>query len=327
MKKLFLINFLLIFTNIAYSAGTPAGTVIGNTAKIKYNYGSQSDLSAEAGASFIVDNKVNVIITSLGSTSVLPSAKNQPLLFSLTNIGNAIQRYKLEAGPVYSPENVEFINIKIYLDKDDSGTLTSGDILYVDPESFGDIEPDKTLKIIIVADVPDNLENGKTSQYYLLATTVDPGTKTETKQTIGTNTNSVDVVFADTKGIVDIEKDGKHSTMGIYTVKSVYVNIEKSYEIVSDPSGEGKPNKNAILRYILNVTVIGDATAEGVLIKDIVPEGVDYITGTIKLNDNSLSDAEDADSGYFKENTVFVNLGDMSKNTPKQVISFEVKIK
>lgn len=328
MRKILLINlFLLIFSNFAYSAGTPAGTVISNKVKLIFDYGDKKGLEAFAETSVVVDNKVNPIVTSVSSPSVIPSAKSQPLIFTLTNAGNAVQRYKLEAGPVYSPENVEFTNVKIYLDKDDSGTLTSGDILYIDPESFGDIEPDKTLKILIVADVPDNLENGKTSQYYLLATTVDAGTKTETKQTTGANTNSIDVVFADTKGIVDTEKDGKHSAMGVYTVKSAYVNIEKSFEIVSDPLNEGKPNKNAILRYLLNVTVIGDATAEKVLIKDVVPDGVDYIKGSIKLNGNPLSDKEDEDSGHFKDNTVFVKLGDMTKNTPKQVISFEVKIK
>lgn len=328
MRKVFVFVFLLLVTvSSAYSAGTPAGTVITNKVKLTFDYGSEKGLESYAETSVIVDNKVNVVVTSLGTTSVTPGAKDVVLSFSLTNIGNSPQRYKLEAGPVYSPDNVEFTNIRIYLDKDSSGTLTAGDIKYIDAESFGDINPDTTLKILILADVPDTVENGKTSQYYLLATTVDAGTKTETKETTTVNTVGVDVVFADNAGIIDIARDGKHSALGTYLVKSAIVNIEKSLEIVSDPLGENKPNKNAIIRYILTVTVVGDATAEKVLVRDLVPDGTEYINKSIKLNGNQLTDEDDGDSGHFADNTVFVKLGDMTNKTPKQIISFEVKIK
>lgn len=313
----------------SFSAGTPSGTAITNKVKVKFDYGDKKNLEAVAETTVMVDNKVNVVLTSLGNTSVTPSAKDRTLLFSVTNVGNTPQRYKLEAGPVYSPENVEFSNIRIYLDKDNSGTLTEGDLLYVDPATFGDVQPDQNLKILIVVDVPDNVEEGVTSQYYLMATTVDAGKIEETKETKGVNTIGVDVVFADKEGVVDVVRDGKHSAMGVFMVKSAKVNIKKEAEVVYDPISpeEPKTNKGAKIRYKLTVNVTGEATAEKVKIKDQIPAGTDYVSGTIRLNGNLLTDNEDNDSGKFTNGEVVVNLGDMTKSTPPQVIEFEVVIK
>lgn len=327
-RSFFIVIFLfLVFTNSAYSAGTPAGTVITNSVKLVFNYGDQKGLEAIAQTSITVDNKVNVIVTNLGNTNVIPGEKEKPLIFTLTNAGNSSQRYRLEVGPVYAPNNVELTNIKIFWDKDNSGTVTPEDILYVDPESFGNILPDQTIKILVIADIPDNLENGQFSQYYLMATTVDADTKNDTLPSQGSNTSGVDIVFADTDGVVDINKDGKHSALGLFLVKTAIVKIEKSMEVISDPYGENKPYKNSIIRYSLIVTVEGEAKAEKVVIIDKIPEGTWYVANSIKLNGNPLTDSNDGDNGYISDNTIYVKLGDLTQKTPKQIITFDVKIK
>jgi len=332
IRQIKILIFLLIFTcfsfqKLSHAAGVTSGTVIKNAAKVIYSIGNKKD-QAIAETSFVVDNKVIVVVTSLGNTTVLPNDKNQVLLFSLTNAGNTPQRYKLEAGPVFSPENVEMTNIRIYLDKDNSGTLTAGDILYSDPSSFGDMKPDETIKLLIVADVPQDLEDGKTSTYYLLATTVDAGTTNITQQS-ATNTAGVDVVFADPAGVNDIERDGRHSATGVFTVGSATVHIKKDAEITYDPLSTGqikKPNSGAILRYTLTVTVTGSAVAKDVTIKDTIPDGSEYVRNTLTLNANPLTDDVDTDGGSFKDGAIEVKLGDLSKSSPKQVITFDIKL-
>ena len=51
------------------------------------------------------------------------------------------------------------------------------------------------------------------------------------------------------------------------------------------------------------------------LIKDMrlidkLPEGIEYIAGSMKLNGNLLTDAVDEDEGSYEDNTVKVNFGD-----------------
>lgn len=333
MKKilLLLMIFCFIFVKEGFSAGTPSGTNITNQVRIKYDYGAIKNLEAVAEATIVVDNKVNVVVASLGNTSITPGQINCTIPFSITNTGNTPQRYKLSVGPYFSsdPNYVELTNIRIYLDADGSGTLTAGDIQYIDASTFGDINPDQTIRILIVTDAPNNLADGQFAQYYLIATTVDAGTTTETVQTSGNNTSGIDVVFADGSGIVDSVRDGKHSALGIYNVKSATVNINKEAQIVYDPitPDEPKANIGAIIKYKLTVTVTGEGTAQSVAIKDSVPAGTDYVAGTIKLNGNLLTDNDDSDAGKFSNGEVIVNLGDMTKSTPPQVIEFEVVVK
>jgi uncharacterized repeat protein (TIGR01451 family) len=329
IKTLIFLLILIFFSlqKLSHAAGVPSGTVITNRVTVTYSLGGQV-FQTITESSFVVDNKVIVVVTSLGNATVLPNDKDQALVFSLTNAGNTPQHYKLEAGPVFSPENIEMTNIRIYLDKDNSGTLTAGDIPYSDPSSFGDIKPDETIKLLIVADIPQDVEDGKTSTYYLLATTVDAGTTNITQQS-ATNTAGVDVVFADSAGINDIARDGKHSASGVFTVGSATVYIEKKAEIIYDPLSTGqikKPNPGAILRYTLTVTVTGSAVAKGVMIKDTIPDGSDYVRNTLRLNANPLTDEDDTDSGSFKDGAIEVKLGDLNKNSPRQVITFDIKL-
>lgn len=326
MKKLSLIFLLSItlFVKNVYSAGTPSGTVINNTAKLIYNLGDKKGLITQATASFVVDNKVNVVITPRGDATVMPGDKDRAIAFTITNTGNTPQRYELVAGLLDGPS---LTNVRIYLDKDGSGTLTAGDIPYVDPSTFGDILPDQGINVLLVADVPDNLPEGQTSLYYLKAITVDAGTTTRTVETKGANTAGVDVVFADASGPKDEVRDGSHSAAGRFSLISAVVNIKKSVEVISDPTGEGKPYKDAILKYTLKVKVTGEAEAKDVVIKDPILSGLGYIPGSLKLNNTNLTDADDQDSGKFENNTIIVKLGNLTKDSNEQVITFEVKVK
>lgn len=56
---------------------------------------------------------------------------------------------------------------------------------------------------------------------------------------------------------------------------------------------------------------------ENGLIKDMrltdkLPEGIEYITGSMKLNGNLLTDAVDEDEGSYEDNTIKVNFGDIT---------------
>lgn len=69
---------------------------------------------------------------------------------------------------------------------------------------------------------------------------------------------------------------------------------------------------------------------ENGLIKDMrlidkLPEGIEYIAGSMKLNGNLLTDAVDEDEGSYEDNTVKVNFGDVL-DTEERTVTFKVKV-
>ncbi|MFC9448824.1 isopeptide-forming domain-containing fimbrial protein [Bacillus cereus] len=69
---------------------------------------------------------------------------------------------------------------------------------------------------------------------------------------------------------------------------------------------------------------------ENGLIKDMrltdkLPEGIEYIAGSMKLNGNLLTDAVDEDEGSYEDNTIKVNFGDVL-DTEERIVTFKVKV-
>ncbi|EJR30638.1 MULTISPECIES: isopeptide-forming domain-containing fimbrial protein [Bacillus cereus group] len=69
---------------------------------------------------------------------------------------------------------------------------------------------------------------------------------------------------------------------------------------------------------------------ENGLIKDMrlmdkLPEGVEYVAGSMKVNGNLLTDAVDEDAGAYEDNTIKVNFGDVL-DTEERMVTFKVKV-
>jgi uncharacterized repeat protein (TIGR01451 family) len=258
----------------AEAAGTASGTLVGNTATVSYDVSGvpQTPLSTGPTATFAVDNKVNLTVTKNSDITSIPGSTNQTLVFTVTNNGNTAQRYALSAT---NSAGIVMNNVRIYLDNGATpNTWDATDTLYVDASTFGNLAADGSLKILIVADTPAGATNGQTSNYNLIATTVDAGTVTVTVQTGGAGTLAgVDVVFADVAGSAagDGARDGKHSAVGTYTVSGATLSILKSAATYSDPfNGTANPKAipGAIMTYTITVSNASGATATNVTVSD-----------------------------------------------------------
>ncbi|OAK18137.1 cell wall anchor protein [Bacillus wiedmannii] len=69
---------------------------------------------------------------------------------------------------------------------------------------------------------------------------------------------------------------------------------------------------------------------ENGLIKDMhlmdkLPEGVEYVAGSMKLNGKRMTDAIDEDEGLYEDNTIKVNFGDVL-DTEERTVTFKVKV-
>lgn len=332
-------------TKPARAAGTASGTPIMSSAVMTYDVGTTTGLRATTTTTVVVDNKVNLTVTKNADAPVTPGSTNKALVFVVRNDGNTTQRYALSAA---NGAGIVMNNVRIYRD---NGAAPNGwdatDTIYADAGTFGDVAADGTMNILIVVDTPKGAADGQTSDYNLVATTVNAGTTTVTAQTAGANTAGIDVVFADTAGSAagDVARDGKHSASGRYTGSSITLAVGKTVLVYSGPSNvviNGTPPNyadctvcpkavpTATLRYTITATVTGSGTAVGVVIADPIPANTTYNAGTLKLNGTAQSDARDGDAGDVggtTPGTVTVKLGNMTSASAVQTIVFDVTIK
>jgi len=317
----------LLAAGTALAAGTPAGTVINNTASVS----STGHATVSASASFTVDRGINVLVTRKSDVNTAPTSTNVALSFLVSNTSNTSMRFALSA--VSKPTNTWTMdNVRIYRDNNSSGSWDANDTLYTDAGTFGDLASDASLTVLVVADTPAGLEIGQTALYDLVATAVDAGTLNVSGQTAGPNTAGVDTVFLDVAGSAagDAARDGKHSATGAFvlTAAAVKVSLNKTVTTI-DQWGGSLPIPGATLRYTIVATATGSGTAANVVISDPLPMNTTYIANTLKLNGSALTDLVDADAGDVGGTTpsvVTVKLGNLTNSSPTQTITFDVKI-
>lgn len=185
---------------------TEACTNIANKATLTFNYGGGDILleSSEAGnttvgvdngsaTTFNVATKVDLAVAAGAMVSTVPGATDKALTFSVTNVGNDIQRYALHlyaaatgqaltVGPDTYNDNFDVTTIRVYTDTnssfspalDDGETLVNGTAT-ADGTRLGytaDVAGNNgVIYVHVVADIPSNRTNGDDALYALRAVT------------------------------------------------------------------------------------------------------------------------------------------------------------
>jgi hypothetical protein len=268
-----------LMSHSALAAGTASGTVISNNATLSYTVGGMVQTAASTAVTFKVDNKVNVTVAKVADASnIAPNSTNRALAFTVTNNGNTLQRYALTTTAGTSNVTGSMGNVRIYLDNGSvPGAWDATDTLYADASTFGNLAPDASLNILIVADTPITAANGQSAIFNLVATTFDSGTLNPTVKTVGVDSPSVvDVVFADLLGTAagDVANDGKHSVSATYTVGSATLTITKTVNVLCDPTNSNSNQKNipgAAVQYAVTIAnAPGSASATLVQVTDVL---------------------------------------------------------
>ncbi|WP_255294508.1 isopeptide-forming domain-containing fimbrial protein [Bacillus cereus] len=107
-------------------------------------------------------------------------------------------------------------------------------------------------------------------------------------------------------------------------VDRMYGQLESKKEIIS------LPNEQVHVDDEIEYKIKMRNTVENGLIKDMrlidkLPEGVEYVVGSMKLNGNSLTDVIDEDAGSYEDHTVKVSIGDVF-DTEERIVTFKVKV-
>jgi uncharacterized repeat protein (TIGR01451 family) len=305
-----------------FALGTPAGTVISNTATVSGTIAG-SGFTLNASASFPVAERLELVLTlqDAAPVTVAPGQTNAVATFRITNTGNGNDSYTLSAtGAGISGDQFDPLVTAIYLDANGNGTFEpAADQLYT--TGTGTLAADGIRTVFVLSSIPaTTLANGDLGTVRLTAVS-SSGTGTAGTILPGAGEGGGDAVIGSSQG--------SRTTAGSYVILSVnLVNLVKA-SVVLDPYGGSRPQPGATIRYTLTATVTGAGTANNVVVSDAVPMNTTYLPGTIRLNGAPMTDAVDADAGNFGStapNTVTVNLGNLTSASPAQVITFEVRI-
>jgi uncharacterized repeat protein (TIGR01451 family) len=330
----------------AMAAGTPAGTTITNSASVNYTVGGTTFTQNTQPVAFRVDELISVRVTPPASpASVNSPDSNRALLFTVTNVGNAPEAYTLTpnlnpGAPVVDQFNPSPGSVgQLFVDVNGNGQLDIGvDTLISGPVT---LNPDATLQVLLVSNMPAGLANGNLGVVTLTAASatpgaivagvgVPPGTTLTNGGTPAVGGPGIDAVIgAGRNGAADSGADD--SANGTYLVGTVAVSIAKTVISVTSPLGVITSGCNVavppapcntivpgtVVQYQLTVTLAGSGTAQAVQVTDDIPANTTYVANSIRFNATPRTDQADADNASCPAcgnavGTVTVVIGDVT---------------
>lgn len=288
-------SLLAVATGIATpanAAGTASGTSITNTVNVTYSVGGVSQNPLTASDTFVVDRKINLTVSEVGSTttSVAPGQLAAVTTFDIANLSNATIDVGLLASNL-TGDAYDVSNFKYYADTNSDGVYTAGtdlQITYLDQ-----VAADGIRRVFVVADIPLGGSTGDVANIRL-AGTAQEGTTAGSQgaviaATSGANTAAgVETVLADTNANGNTASDGISFAQDSYTKLAAALAATKTSRVISDPvNGTTNPKAipGAVVEYCISVTNSGGADATSVAISDPLPAETLYFSAFgVKVN-------------------------------------------
>lgn len=305
------------------AAGTPAGTSIQNTATINYEVGGVPQTAINSNiASFVVDNKVDLIVTRLDSAAVAvsPAGTNYVTTFFVTNIGNKSQGYVFNGSlsgtgdantasgttnPFGAPnDTLTMLNTRTFVSAVDC-TITPGDPL---PSSstptfnavndtavvVDTLAADDCAYVFVVADadtVANGFDDGDTAVVRLTAQARVAGSNAATTMT--RHNDDADVAGTEQNIFADAGTDATEAADSVYVVSSATLAVLKSSAVIFDPVNTAPNYKaipGAVVEYSIELTNTGSEDATGLAITDTLPTtGITFLTGQYNSGASDVS--------------------------------------
>jgi uncharacterized repeat protein (TIGR01451 family) len=297
IRMLALAGAALAYGGLA-SAGTPhapAGSTISNTASVAFDVGGNPQTPASSNTVNIqVDELLDVSVTlqSANPTATLSPAADQPIRFTVTNLGNGSELFNLTAnlalGPDFNPTNLEF-----YIDDGDNVFEPgAGDGA---PVTSITLAGEATGTVWMVTDIPAALADGDIGNITMTATsaTAAGAPTTGTALTAGAvytggGTGGSDAVIGTSNGF-DTEAGG-------YQVANISFTVTKSSAVVNHPTFGTNPVPGATITYTIVVATAGSGTATNVVVTDDAPTDTTYVANSITVNTVAKTDANDGEA-------------------------------
>ncbi|MCZ6618560.1 MAG: hypothetical protein O7E57_10535 [Gammaproteobacteria bacterium] len=313
---------LILLSAPAWSAGTPAGTVIDNMAQVSFDVAGTPVTQDSNISSITVQERIDVVVT-LQSPQILVAASdtNRALLFTVTNTGNGSEPFQLAIDSAIGGDDFDPIPAVpgIYFDTDASGDFTVGDIAYVSGTNDPVLAADASVDILLINDIPGAVNDGDIGRSQLTADSLT-GTGAPGDVFVGQGDGGSDAVLGTT--------GGSGNDTGEYIVADVQISVLKSVTVLNQFGGS-EPIPGATLTYTITVEVTNTGTASSTVFNDPIPANTTYAPGSISLNAGALTDLIDADAGELDTSgapSIVVRLGDLTQADGIQTVTFDVTI-
>lgn len=280
----------------AYAQQTAAGTPINNQASVSYTVGGSTTTTTSNVETFLVDKKVNLAVAEVGAlpTSVAIGAADQVTTFTVTNLTNAIQDFRLLGDqnyisiPLLGTDDFNVTTVRVFVDGNNNGVYDASDTAtFID-----ELAPDASRTVFIVANVP-NAANQHTAIVSLIAVAADGGGAgalgvdlVATSLLAVDSPTVVDIVFADGADPGDLVRNGSGRAYDSYIIDSATVSIAKTSAVIYDPVNLAvfpKAIPGAVVRYCLTVNNAGPGIATDVTVTDVIPAELAFISGSITV--------------------------------------------
>jgi uncharacterized repeat protein (TIGR01451 family) len=300
----------------AAAAGVAAGSSIENTATATYSVGATTDSVESNTVSILVDELLDVTVSSLDAGNVPLDASGAVLSFEIVNIGNGPEAFELTIDPARTGDDFDAAVVQIAYDSNGNGTYDAGvDTVIPVGGSTPSIDADGTLRVFVVTQLAGSPGDGDTADVRLTAAAT-------------TGTGSPGTIFAG-QG-----EGGGDAVVGVGTAEDFddgrlaaslsTVSLVKSAAI-ADPFGGTQAVPGARVTYTLVANVAGTASVSGLTIADPIPVGTTYDANSLTLESAPLTDAAGDDAGEADAAGIAVDLGTVAGGASR-TIRFSVTI-
>jgi uncharacterized repeat protein (TIGR01451 family) len=307
----------------ALAVGVAAGTDITSTAEVSYALGATSVTTSSNAVVVKVAEILDVAVSrqSSANTAVSASSTQQEIVFTVTNAGNGPEAFRLVMDSVIGADDFDPTpaSPSIYFDTDASGDLSPGDTPYTVGTNDPLLNPDTSITVLVVNDIPATVVDGNVG---ITRLTADARTGSGTSGMIfaGQGAGGTDAVVGMSGALA--------GSTGQYRVAGVTVSAVKSQTVV-DQFGGARPLPTARINYTVTVQATGTGSAANAVFSDDIPANTTYVRGTLSLNSTLLSDTAADDAGEFSSTPsphVRVTLGTLTQASGTQTIQFAVTI-
>lgn len=338
-----------VYSLNATAQNTPSGTLVQNNSQLLSGNEFGTVQTNSNTVEFVVDERIEVDVERLAPEVRQGVGGNVNIVhsFNVTHLGNGgeltngREPFHLEAS---SGGDFELENLRIYIDDDEEG-FQGTEMLYtgdagVELARAG--QDGNSIRILVVGDIPNNVPNVAESELRLTAvsTTVRDSGNRGGRIGLGIlELGSNEILDGQIDGTVDAVigvTQAEDDDFGRVVVTNTGLLLNKTREVRdtnpesdNDPTQPERVESGSTITYTVEINVSGAGTVESPVFRDEIPPFTTYQPGSIRLNGQPLTDADDVDAADFgatNNNAVTVELGDLTAANNPTTVQFSVTV-
>ena len=302
------------FATVVHAAGTPAGASVVNQANFVYRVGgAATPRSQQVQVRTYVDELLEVsVVSDDGSPVPVSTPQTSAVLqFSITNLGNGRESFRLVADATLVGDDFDALNPVIVLESNGIPgyqTGAGGDTPYIEGNNDPDLAADAVLVAYVALEVPAGLTGNDVSRVELRAVANTIVSNAGTDDPAATNFPPVATSYDGAGDVLDgpavtavvgASYDQTNLLLrdqGSLQISNAILQMNKTVVSVLDPTGGSTVVPGSIITYEISVAVTGTADAQNVVVTDPLPADLEYQAGTIVVS--GLPPGQEADDDF-----------------------------